>query len=314
MTVTGITTKNRKIVLPAPYAMVMNMEENVPADDVTLTVPCTQAMEELTHIEISDGETRLFQGIVDEQSTVCSPAGNRKGTVVTITARSMAALLLDNETEPVSYCFPSEKIIYEKHVKPFGIEKSNAKDDVYYNKMNVQKGSTHWQALYGFCKNCFNAFPRITPGGRLEMERTTPETGIVFSNSGGQPYISITENNKRCERISRVFVKTDPAKGYETVITDEDAVNKKIVRQRYLNATLANTPLQCADNMIQQGRNNSYAVTLVCPGRVVSVLGFPAAAEDPVLGRLDGLYVSRIRYVLRAAGETTTIVLRKKEA
>ena len=44
-----------------------------------------------------------------------------QGVILKITARSLAAALLDNEAEPVTYLNPPGVLIEKSHLPPFGI-------------------------------------------------------------------------------------------------------------------------------------------------------------------------------------------------
>ena len=63
-----------------------------------------------------DGQTAFF-GVIDEVEAVCDD----KGLHLEIAGRGMAALLMDNEAEAVTYQRASTAEILRRHVTPYGI-------------------------------------------------------------------------------------------------------------------------------------------------------------------------------------------------
>ncbi len=62
-----------------------------------------------------EGEV-VFFGPVDELQRRFSS----EGCMLEIVARSMAALLLENEAIPQTYAYPSLPLLFERHGKPYG--------------------------------------------------------------------------------------------------------------------------------------------------------------------------------------------------
>lgn len=314
MIITGTTVSNNTISLSAFLSININMEETVPADSLILEIPFIKKIEELREITIKKDEKYLFKGIVDEQSYIYSNNSTSKGAHIKIVARSMAALLLDNEAKPQSYFLPTKEIIYKKHVEPFNIKNGSVEDKTYNNTMNILKGTTNWQVVEGFCKNLFNSFPRVDSSGTLYMEGTNNEKEIFFSNfNRGNNYIYIKENLKRCAEISEIRAKTDLNGDYDYIIKNEDAINREITKIRYLDTTLLNVPIISGEKIIKQGKNNNYTVKLVCPYEIINVLGTKAKIEDNNIGVINNLYISKINYTLNSSGEKTTLLLKRKE-
>lgn len=292
-----------------PYTLSINMEENVPCDDMVAVfahVPC----DELKSVRVYDNDTLVFSGIVDEQQRISTD----DGAFLKIVARSMAAHLVDNESVPVSYMHPSVSVIENRHTKPFGVRVTGERDTTYFGTQTVKKGDTNWQAVEDFAKNVYMNTPRINQSAELDFSGVQNDTLSFFSNNGdGIRYTTLTENIKRCEEISTVRIKVTNSSGYHSVIENADAISRGIKRERYLNSVLTDTPAIYADSMIKNGRKKSYEITLSCIGQHMSVFGNCAVVKDSVCGEIDRLYVSAVRYRLSAKQEVTTVTLKRKD-
>lgn len=299
---------NNSVNFSGALSVSINKEEGVPADDMVAVFPYS-SVKELKSITVYDGDDIVFTGVVDEQ--IVSVKANL--ATLKICARSMAALLLDNESVPVSYNYPSKNVVVRNHAELFGIKASDKSPATYFGTQTVAKGSTNWQALNTFSKNVYGRGVRINECGKLLF---SPENqgDCVFSDSNdGIVFESIDIKTKRCEEISRVRIKVTNSSGYHSVVENRDAINRGIVRERYLNAVLTDTPAVCAENMIRKSKENACVVTLSCVGRYLNILGMNAKINSKALGEIYGLYVSSVLYRLSDKGELTTVILKRKE-
>ena len=155
-------TDDKEIILSDCIDVCVNMEESVPAHDLSVTFLYCNVPELVTVTMMSETDI-LFTGIVDEQTRECSV----KGDFLKLHCRSMAAMLLDNESVPISYTHPSVDVILKNHVKPFSVHCDNAKDDTYFGTQTVGKGSTNWQAVEDFSKNMYHSTPCVSELGLL---------------------------------------------------------------------------------------------------------------------------------------------------
>lgn len=295
--------------LTRPLSLTIRMDEDVPADDC-YAVFAYREIGELTSIKVYDGDRLVFVGIVDEQEHFVG----EEGRLLKISARSLAAHLLDNETEPGCYSHPSASLIFERHVEPYGIRRIEDDDAVYYGEQAVNKGMSQWAVVKNFCSACYSASPRVSADGVLWMKGLPNAGEVVFSDTGGGiTYTQISETIKRCEEISRVNVKVSDDGGYAYQLDNSDAILRGIRRERYLNAVLSSTPMTCADAMLQNGVDASYGVKLVCPGFLWDKLGFDAVVKNRLLGEKDDLYISGVTYRLDQNGGSSTLKLKRRK-
>ncbi len=290
-----------------PIYIVINQDENIPADDLSVTFPFIKNAPEFCTVEVKDGNTVIFKGIVDEQQNIST----EKNCYTKIIARSMAAMLLDNESKPVSYTNPSTSVIFNRHLAPNLIGEYRGEEFVLNGDLNISKGMSDWQAFSSFCLKAFNRIPRIDADGTADFNGVSSSESIKFSNINGINYSSVKENTKRCKLISEVCVKTSPTDIYGTIIGSKSVKNRRVERRRYIDAS-ASYSLTVADLMLSNAINDSYEVTLVTPIKLLNILGADVSIEDSNIGTISGLKVSSIYYRQTPDGENTTIILKKE--
>ena len=295
-----------RVILPAPLSVTMRMEEDVPADDLYAVFPGTDCPE-LREITVIDGGRTVFIGVVDEEEHIFAP----EGTYLRISARSQAALLLDNEAIPCSYDHPGAKRIYERYVSDFGITAGDLDDATCFGELTVDKGSSVWSVIRNFCAACYSTVPRVSADGVLYMKGMKPRGTTVFGD-GGVRFTELSERRKRCEEISRVNVKISADGGYSYPVENTDAVSRGVRRERCLNALMTGTPIKCADVILQKGMEKSYLLTLKCPGRLLDIFGNDAVLRSGLIGGRDGLYVSAVSYRMDSKGEFTAVTLKRR--
>lgn len=147
----------------------------------------------------NNGET-VFSGVVDEYRILCDEDGNR----VTVSGRSMAALLMDNEAEACTYASLSLDAVIEKHVKPWGISKIEKKSMPRLSLLTVGSGESEWSVLTKYCRYSAGIQPRFSKDGTLVL---TDKTGKTVKINGDTPVFSIKRRNCRYGIISSVLVK-----------------------------------------------------------------------------------------------------------
>jgi hypothetical protein len=304
----GIDINDSIIDLPVAEYVTINQEESVPADDLSVTFPYIEQLPELVKIKAFYNSELVFLGIVDEQQVVAQESG----VYTKIIARSVAGVLIDNESKPVSYLNPSTSVIWARHLEPHGIDKPVGDDVVLKGALNISKGMTDWQAFYNFCINAYGTVPRVEGDGTVKFSGVECDREMLFSNNGGTKYTSIKENNKRYQLLSTIKVKTTDSGGYNSIVENKDAVSRKIDRQRYLDSASTSNSLVVADTMLENAKKESYEITLICTEPLINVLGAKTKVQDDYIGEIDNLYISGICYRLKPEGEYTTVTLKKK--
>lgn len=308
MEVKGITANGEEFLLNA-LSITLDREYGVPADSAEIILPYSSDTPEFAELRITDGDEPVFRGTVDVNERQLSSGGG----YIRLEARNQAGILLDNESRPCVYNGVSASVIFENHIKPYGVSGFYGRDLMLEGKFIITKGMNEWQAVREFCRRCYGTFPYFSPDGKVYFE---PEANreTVFSNSGGGVvYTSATEKRNRCSLISGVYIKTSDMQNYSLCIRGKTAEQKGVTAVRYLDAAQTKlTPMSCADEMISLGEENYYMLELSCPLRALPVPGDNAVVKDSCLDLPDNLFVARVKYSHTQSGETTKILLKRR--
>lgn len=298
----------QQVVLENVLTVVLNMDIDVPADDLTITIPYNREISENADYIAAflNGEI-IFKGQIDEIVGIKTI----DGAITKIAARSPAAFLLDNEAEPLTYINPSAKFIFNKHLKPFGFTDYDADDIPFFGTFKIDKGMTHWQVLRNFCINRYRSEPRITGAGKVFFRGLEKGDTAVFGKNN-EDYISIKESKKRFKLITEVMLKLTNFGTYGGCIKNENPECEGQTRVRFVNAQSDKTTVETADDIIRQSNSDSYSVVLECLGCRLENIGKPAYIDDEMFGRLENLIVRKIRYAVGSSGEKTTVTLGKE--
>ena len=155
---------NHEILFPPALSVDISMDEDVPADSLLAVFPLVST-EELKEVTVFDDGEAVFIGVVDEMERVIA----ENGVYLCVTARSLAAHLLDNEAMPQSYDHPSAQLIYERHARDYGLKRGEKDDAACFGKMTVTKGMSQWSVIENFCNACYSSKPRVSADGILYM-------------------------------------------------------------------------------------------------------------------------------------------------
>ena len=289
--------------LPEAVKAVMNSEYGVPADDMTVTFPRTIPL--LWRIlAVDENGDVLFEGLADEQVENVSA----NGVTVTVYARSPAALPLDNECEPADYYYPSIDIIFEKHLRQFGIKLDEDSECLSEGcgEMNIGRGVSHYGAVKRFCSAFLGAVPRISrtgvfyPNGRRE--------GLIVFGDGGIPISTLSRRSRRYGKLSSVIA----IDGDSTIIVrDSDAEAQGILCERRMYLSDSRTGFLCdADDMLAASKRGCELLDISSPEAVGDIVGCSASVAFDGSNE-SGYTVVKTRCVYSADGEQSFVRLEK---
>lgn len=198
------TYDGRQYPLPALLEWELCLTGGVPCDSFRLKAPLSDELRELlpdvTRFLARKEGKDLFQGVVDEYELVWD--GN--GESVTVSGRGMAALLLDNESERVTYQNPTMQEILNNHVLDFGVEVDGGVPNIAgESSYVVESGSSQWKALSGFTSFYGGFVPHFTPMGRLCLRE---ESGKQVLLGDGEAVLQLQKKEKRYGVLSEVLV------------------------------------------------------------------------------------------------------------
>lgn len=316
MRLSAVTCDGGKtIALPAPFSLTIHRDLEAPADDLVLSFPCLENMPQLSRISVlcESGET-IFHGVVDEQEFQCTS----KGCVLEVSARSLAALLLDNEALPQVYYLPSLTTIFEKHAVPYGFSRFLGDKTVFPERFSVAKGMSEWEVLKTFCEEYLHTIPRVTVDGLVDATTLKSAKGqclLLNNKPGGLCFSSVRFQMRPYKVISEVFIRTKENSHYDLSIKNKDAISRGIVRKRYLNvAEDERVSTAKASEIIRRGQWDFRTVTVGCPYFAALDLGQRVSLEHPLLPDFGELIVSKIKYTFNASGEQSELSLQWEDS
>lgn len=311
MTYVAETYLGETITLNAPIYVRMNSSEDAPADDINVVFPINDNVDELCKIKVYQGDTLIFNGIVDKQQI----SYDIDGAILKIQARSTAAILLDNEAMPQNYNIASFADIFNRHAKPYGFNLLCNDDRTFCSDFHVYKGMSEWEVLSDFCKQFLSTFPRVDHNNNIYLGTNHINNGICFSNTqDGVRYTSISKTINRHYLYSVVKVRTDNNGQYDTVVLDEDSIRHRINKTRYFSAVDSkNNSIQYINALLQRSRKKAMGIDVICPTVPCVKVSEIVSIDDPIIGKIENLVVYSTQYILSNTGEFSRISLRRSD-
>lgn len=305
-TYTAYGPKGERIPLGDPIEVSLSMEENTPADAFAGVFPWKNSFQEQEPVFLEicgeGGETAFF-GPIDELRHTASSGEH----VLEITARSQAALLLDNEAIPQTYSYASLSILFERHGKPYGFTECRGETNGFVAPFTISKGMSEWEVLSLFCSRYLKASLQAK-GNRLEACRSVEKAGEALRFGKDIPVWEFSIVEKLCERYSEILLRPEDTEKYAVSVLNENAQKLGIRRRRLLTGSW-----EQAEEALLKGEKNAFCVEIVCLGFPKEGIGTPASLELLREGiRMEGLYISELRYSLSGKGENCRCILRRK--
>lgn len=298
-------------VLPILVRWDLDYTGSVPCDSMTATCLYDPGMAEVLPKAIRftayrDGEIML-RGVVDAYEISLS----RQGLLATIEGRGMAALLLDNESEALTYERALLSEVLENHVAPYGIT-VDRQEDVFGSRYVVASGSSQWKALQGFTHRFGGFDPYFKPEGTL-VTGSLWGSGKELEIKDSSPLLSLCKREQRYGVISEVLIQ-DKVQGISHPVTNQEFV--KIGGQRrhvlYMPRSTAEDRRYTGEYQIEQSSMEQLEIDLELPGAFAAM---PGDRVGLALGRLDlsGQYeVVRSRSRMDGDGERTEVTISKR--
>lgn len=288
-----------KIALPSPIRIRLDQDADAPADGFEGTFPLPAGCGQMTGLTGWDEKGNVwFDGIVDEQEEDLTD-----GTL-SLSARSRAALLLDNEAMPQNYVNPSLATVFDRHIRPYGFTRYLGNGKNFTGTLAVTKGTSEWAAAAAFCSRFLKTQPRIA-NGIFDASGSVPEQEFVFGK-GGIRFSSGLARSRYCELYSELYTMDPDGGTYTLSARDADATALNVARRRFLGG---GTDVSA---VLKKAGKSAFTCVLDCPGAVFEPLLSPARIAGAPSGFESGLCISAVRYLLDAGGEHTGITLRRK--
>lgn len=250
-----------------------------------------------------DGKVML-RGVIDAYEVSLS----RQGLLAEIEGRGMAALLLDNESEALSYERAPLSEILENHVSPYGITVER-QQDVSGSGYAVVSGSSQWKALQGFTHRFGGFDPYFTKEGKLV---TGPlwGSGKTLRIDDDSPLLSLRKREQRYGVISEVLIQ-DKVQRISHPVRNQKFLQTGGQRRHvlYMPRSTAEDRRYTGEYQIAQSALEQVEIDLELPA---SFAAMPGDRVDLALSRLNlsGLYeVVRSRSRMDGDGERTELTV-----
>ena len=205
LTIRLTTYAGESYALPALLRWELEYTGSVPCDGMSATCLYDAGMAAVLpkatrFTALWDGEV-VLRGVVDAYEISMSPGG----LLVTVEGRGMAALLLDNESEALTYGWATLPDILRNHVSPYGLtwEVRHSPEGGGYA---VASGSSQWKALQGFTRRYGGFDPYLTREGKLIVGPLWG-TGKLMQIDDSTPLLSLTKREDRYGVISEVLIQ-----------------------------------------------------------------------------------------------------------
>lgn len=283
----------------------------VPCDSMTAVCLYDAGMAEIlpkaTRFTACHDGRVMLRGVVDAYEISLS----RQGLLASIEGRGMAALLLDNESEALTYGRALLSEILENHVSPYGIT-VDMRRNVSGGGYAVPSGSSQWKALQGFTHRFGGFDPYFTPEGVLV---TGPlwGSGKTMRIHDGSPLLSLRKRESRYGVISQVLIQ-DKVQGITHPVINREFTRAGGQRRHvlYMPRSTAEDRRYTGEYQIEQSALEQEEIDLEFP---FSFAAMPGDRAELALDRLNlaGTYeVVRSRSRMDGDGERTELTVSRR--
>lgn len=294
--------------LPMLLEWTLTYTGGVPCDSMTATCLYDEGMAEVlpkaTRFTAARNGEVMLRGVVDAYEISLSG----RGLLATVEGRGMAALLLDNESEAVTYGRALLGDILANHVSPYGIP-TDIRLSPAGGGYAVVSGSSQWKALRGFTHRFGGFDPYFTKEGTLV---TAPlwGSGRTLAVNDATPILSLHQREQRYGVISEVLIQ-DKVQGVRHKVVNQDFTARGGQRRHvlYMPRSTADQRRYTGEYQIAQSALEQLEIELELPIPFAAFPGDRAALELSRLG-LAGVYeVAEARSRMDQAGERTELTL-----
>ena len=292
---TSVDGKPSSFQKPVKISFVFS--HDAPADSLTVVFAVSGSFPVLLSVEVlSETNERIFFGYVDSQSD----RKTNKGILLTVSARSLAGLLLDNEALPQTYSIVSMSILMDRHFKPLGFHFSGT-SPTFYDEMVISKGMSQWAVLSAFCQRFLGVSPRIDCYGNIDISGKEIDETLCLSSAH---CLSLKHTLKRHSLISDIMVRPASCEGYVMPFHDELAQKCLVKKTRYLNVPdhPSLSPLSAA-KIMHDADNRYEQIIIEFPECILCTVGSRLSLDSDSKHYI----IKEIHYSLDNSGEKTTI-------
>ncbi len=308
MTGVVVTHGGAAYTLPALLEWEIGLTGGVPCD--SFSVSCLYEPEMMavlpavSRFHAEHGGKRVFSGVVDEFTV----AENQYGRSLTVTGRGMAALLVDNESEAVSYESADLREIFRNHAAPYGFA-CREMEALRGTQYRVDSGSSQWKALSRFTEYYGGFSPRVTPLGELILAKQAE--GRTLTVDEATPVLALCYGEKRYGVFSEVLVK-DKVRGTELLVVNEELKSRggNCRRVIYMPRKSSYAAMRyTGEYQIRKSKEEQREIELQLPGAFLAEPGDTVELSRKDLGISGNFCVKEAESRGGAGGELCTLLL-----
>lgn len=305
------TCDGEEYELPTLLRWEFSYTGSVPCDSFSLESLYSPEMAETLRRAVrftarEDGET-AFTGIVDEVGTDCGEKGMR----LSLSGRGMAALLLDNEAEAVSYEWATTEEILRNHVTPHGIV-CVGWDSVAVARYRVANGSSEWKVLNDFAVLRGGLEPYFERDGTLTVKHAREMGSLTIDAS--IPVTALHYSDKRYGVIAEALV-VDKKTGTKRKIRNEAFCARGGTSRRvfYVPARSGEQTMRyTGEYQIDQSREGAETLRVTIVGRFDARPGDRARVLETKLGIVGDFRLIELKRHFDENGEASELKMQRK--
>lgn len=297
--------------LPILLSWTLTYTAGVPCDSMTACCPYDDSMADVlpaaTRFTASQDGEIMLRGVIDAYEISLSG----QGLLVTLEGRGMAALLMDNESEALTYGTATLGDILGNHVSPYGIS-CETESSLSGANYAVVSGSSQWKALRGFTHRYGGFDPYFTRDGRLVIKPLWG-SGRTLRADKNTPLRSLRRREQRYGVISEMLIQ-DKVQGISHRVINEEFTQRGGCRRHvlYMPRSTADERRYTGEYQIAQSALDQLEITLEVPLPFAAFPGDRLYLALEQLGPGDTYDVVESRCCLDESGERTEIVLSRR--
>jgi hypothetical protein len=306
------TYDGERYQLPRLLSWTLRYTASVPCDSMEVKCLYDEGMADVLPRAIrftaaEDGATMLH-GVVDAYEITFS----EQGLLVTVEGRGMAALLLDNESEAVTYEQAVLSEVLANHVSPYGIA-VEVDEDISGKAYSVTSASSQWKALRGFVHRYGGFEPYFRRDGTLVLSPLWG-SGETWAVNDDTPILSLRFREQRYGVISEVLI-CDKVQNIQHSVYNQAFVRQGGSRRHvlYMPRSTADLRRYTGSYQIAQSALEQVEITLALPFSFAAFPGDRAALELSRLGERETYEVVEAVSSMDGDGEQTTLTLSVRE-
>lgn len=247
-----------------------------------------------------DGETAFF-GVVDE----ITPSVTAQGKTVSLSARSLAALMMDTELRAAAYPVLTEQDAIARFANSCGVDRCERGGLPPVRDFSVDTGTTCWQALCGFCRHSVDIRPRMRADGTLLLQWKR-ENWLLDETSG---YTELKYRLKRYGVLAEQTVVSGKGAAETVQNADLRAIGIAAKGVTLLQGKKTRARWRTAQQRLEDSARDSAVLTVTLPGGFLAEPGDRVTVNLPSAGISGSFLLRSVCEQCAAAEQSCTLEL-----